>query len=147
MLRGVQIDLGDARRRSAAARGAAGGDRRHRRRASSAHYDAKTERYRLVIERTRHGNVRSDARSTTSSSLRRLRADPRSRRVLHGLVGEGAYVQRGEKKQRGARLRRGDGWLLAEVESSVAMQRYKGLGEMNPEQLWETTMDPACGAC
>ena len=105
-------------------------------------FDDKHERHRLLIERSVHGNSRRcviDEDFLLSGDYQQLLG---TAQLLEGLIGSGACVSRGEKRQPVKDFGEVMAWLLQEVEKNAALQRYKGLGEMNPEQLWETTMDP-----
>jgi DNA gyrase subunit B len=108
-----------------------------------ARYEEKLERHQLVIERNRHGNLRwsvIDEDFLVSGDYRQIIG---AAQLVEGLIGPGAYVQRGDHQHVVTDFGQAVHWLRAEVERNATIQRYKGLGEMNPEQLWETTMEPA----
>ena len=108
-----------------------------------ARFDEAEECWQLRLEKMHHGNLKVcaiDEDFAGSGDYAQLR---KTAATLSNLFGPGACVIRGEKRQSVSSFAETMAWLLNEVERGISKQRYKGLGEMNPEQLWETTMDPS----
>jgi len=105
-------------------------------------YDPVREIRSLHINRRHHGNVKVsviDEDFQLTADYKQLQT---TANTFKGLIGPGALIKRGERSMAVSDFKSAMKWLIADAERNVSKQRYKGLGEMNPSQLWETTMDP-----
>nr|WP_232008874.1 DNA gyrase subunit B [Sutterella megalosphaeroides] len=106
------------------------------------YYDEESEKHQLKIRRLRHGNTKTTTvfpEFTLSADYKKL---SESAHMLQGVIGDGAVVERGDARTPVKNFAEAVNWLIRQAEKGIIRQRYKGLGEMNPEQLRDTTMDP-----
>ena len=106
-------------------------------------HDEENKKYSIEINQFVHGNLNTsniDSEFLLSGEYKQI---IKTSLLIKGLIGPGAVISRGEKSKNIESFQEAIEWMLQEARNTLNVQRYKGLGEMNPEQLWETTMDPS----